>query len=174
MIQLSDYMTESNPYLGRAQRFVEALRHCQVLGMKVIEANGEGLTIELPYNERHVGNPSTGVIHGGVLTTLMDTASGTMVINALPEFELCPTLDLRVDYVRAAEPKKSIFAYAEAYRVSRNVVFTRCTVHQGDIKSPVANCVAAFMRIGAHMTPPDFKALVVGEDGFEKTNKVSS
>lgn len=165
-------MNDSNPYLGRAQRFVGALRHCQVLGMHVIEADSSGLTIELPYSEQHVGNPSTGVIHGGVLTTLMDTASGTMVINALPEFELCPTLDLRVDYIRAAEPKKSIFAFAEAYRVSRNVVFTRCTVHQGDLSEPVANCVAAFMRIGAHMTPPDFKALVVGEDTFAAANKV--
>lgn len=159
-------MSESNPYLGRAQRFVGALRQCQVLGMKVIQASGEGLTIELPYNEQHVGNPTTGVIHGGVLTTLMDTACGTMVINALPEFELCPTLDLRVDYVRAAEPKKSIFAFAEAYRVSRNVVFTRCTVHQGDVNEPVANCVAAFMRIGPHMTPPDFQSMVVADDVY--------
>jgi uncharacterized protein (TIGR00369 family) len=165
-------MNESNPYLGRAKRFVGLLRQCQVLGMEVIEADAEGLTIELPYNKQHVGNPSTGVIHGGVLTTLMDTASGTMVINALPEFELCPTLDLRVDYVRAAEPEKSIFAFAQAYRVSRNVVFTRCIVHQGDIEEPVANCVAAFMRIGAHMSPPDFKALVVGDDTFDKKNKV--
>jgi uncharacterized protein (TIGR00369 family) len=136
--------------------------------MKVTEASAESLTIELPYSESHVGNPSTGVIHGGVLTTLMDTACGTMVINALPEFELCPTLDLRVDYVRAAEPGKSIFAFAEAYRVSRNVVFTRCTVHQGDVESPVANCVATFMRIGSHMSPPDFKKMVVGDDEYEE------
>jgi len=159
-------MSESNPYLGRAQRFVGALRHCQVLGMKVMEASKEHLVIELPYSEQHVGNPSTGVIHGGVLTTLMDTASGTMVINALPEFELCPTLDLRVDYVQAAEPGRSIYAYAEAYRVSRNVVFTRCTVHQGDLDSPVANCVATFMRIGTHMTPPEFQKQVIGDDKY--------
>lgn len=163
-------MSESNPYLGRAQRFAGALPHCNILGMKVIEASEDGLTIELPYNLDHVGNPSTGVIHGGVITTLMDTACGTMVINALPEFELCPTLDLRVDYIRAAEPNRSIFAFAEAYRVSRNVVFTRCTVHQGDVNEPVANCVATFMRVGVHLTPPDFKALVIGDDTFEKTN----
>jgi uncharacterized protein (TIGR00369 family) len=156
-------MSESNPYLGRAQRFVGLLKHCQVLGMQIKEANPDNLTIELPYNEQHVGNPSTGVIHGGVLTTLMDTACGTMVINALPEFELCPTLDLRVDYVRAAEPKKSIFAFAEAYRVSRHVVFTRCTVHQGDVNEPVANCVGTFMRIGSHLSPPAFKKAVLGE-----------
>lgn len=157
-------MSESNPYFGRAERFIGLLQHCQVLGMQVKEADAESLTIELPYSETHVGNPSSGVIHGGVLTTLMDTACGTMVINALPEFELCPTLDLRVDYVRAAEPKKSIFAFAEAYRVSRNVVFTRCTVHQGDVNEPVANCVATFMRIGSHLSPPDFKAAVLGTE----------
>ncbi len=103
-------MSEENPYLGRAQRFVGVLKHCQVLGMQVQAASEQSLTIELPYCQSHVGNPSTGVIHGGVLTTLMDTACGTMVINVLPDFELCPTLDLRVDYVRAAEPGKSIFA----------------------------------------------------------------
>lgn len=158
-------MSEENPYFGRAARFIGVLKHCQVLGMKIKEASAKSLTIELPYSESHVGNPSTGVIHGGVLTTLMDTASGTMVINALPQMELCPTLDLRVDYVRAAEPKKSIFAFAEAYRVSRNVVFTRCTVHQGDINEPVANCVATFMRIGSHMSPPEFQNTIIGEGG---------
>jgi len=155
-------MPESNPYFGRAERFIGLLRHCQVLGIKVKEADAESLTLELPYSSNHVGNPTSGVIHGGVITTLMDTACGTMVINALPEFELCPTLDLRVDYVRAAEPKKPIYALAEAYRVSRNVVFTRCTVHQGDPESPVANCVGTFMRIGSHLSPPDFKAAVLG------------
>ena len=77
-------MSESNPFLGRAQRFVGSLRQCQVLGMNVIEASGEALTIELPYNEQHVGNPSTGVIHGGVLTTLMDTACGTCLLYTSP------------------------------------------------------------------------------------------
>jgi len=73
-------------------------------------------------------------------------------------------LDLRVDYIRAAEPNKSIFALAEAYRVSQNVVFTRCTVHQGDVNKPVANCVATFMRIGSHLSPPEFKQVILGEE----------
>jgi len=156
-------MSEDNPYFGRAARFIGMLKHTQVLGMKIFAATAQSLTIELPYNKSHVGNPSTGVIHGGVLTTLMDTACGTMVVNALPDIELCPTLDLRVDYIRAAEPNKSIFALAEAYRVSQNVVFARCTVHQGDVNKPVANCVATFMRIGSHLSPPEFKQAVLGE-----------
>ncbi|MEY8264043.1 MAG: PaaI family thioesterase [Bermanella sp.] len=156
-------MSEENPYFGRAARFIGLLKHAQVLGMKVSSASAQALTIELPYSKSHVGNPTTGVIHGGVLTTLMDTACGTVVINALPDIELCPTLDLRVDYVRAAAPHQSIFALAQAYRVSQNVVFTRCTVHQGDVNTPVANCVATFMRIGSHLSPPDFRQAILGE-----------
>ncbi len=163
-------MHKENPYRDRAARFISMLRHTQVLGMKISQASAESLTIELPYNINHVGNPTTGVIHGGVLTTLMDTACGTMVINALPELELCPTLDLRVDYVRAAEPNKSIFALAQAYRVSRNVVFTRCTVHQGDVNKPVANCVATFMRIGSHLTPDSMKDVLLGKVEYKAGN----
>jgi hypothetical protein len=44
------------------------------------------------------------------------------------------------------------------------VVFTRCTVHQGDVNEPVANCVGTFMRIGSHLSPPDFKNAVLGDD----------
>ena len=50
---------------ARAERFLGALRHCQVLGMRVHEARASGLTLLLPYSPHIVGNPETGVIHGG-------------------------------------------------------------------------------------------------------------
>ena len=93
-----------NPVFERAKRFLSALRHCQVLGLSVHSASSEGLTIVLPYSLQIVGNPETGVIHGGALTSLMDTACGMATLCVLPEFEVCPTLDLRIDYMHAAEP----------------------------------------------------------------------
>ncbi|MDO6805534.1 PaaI family thioesterase, partial [Wenyingzhuangia sp. 1_MG-2023] len=66
----------------------------------------------LPYAPELVGNPITGALHGGSLTTLMDTACGTAVVNALPGFELCPTLDLRVDYMRSARSGQNLLAHA--------------------------------------------------------------
>ncbi|WP_414708175.1 PaaI family thioesterase, partial [Pseudomonas sp. UBA6310] len=57
----------------KATRFLSALRHCQVLGMQVHAGNAQGLTLRLPYSQQIVGNPETGVIHGGAITTLMDT-----------------------------------------------------------------------------------------------------
>ena len=97
-----------NPVFERATRFLSALRHCQVLGLQVHSASSEGLTVILPYSEKIVGNPETGVIHGGAITSLMDTACGMSTLCVLPEFEVCPTLDLRIDYVHAAEPNKAV------------------------------------------------------------------
>jgi uncharacterized protein (TIGR00369 family) len=147
----------------RAKNFVAQLQHCKVLGFEVVEANEKFAIFKAPYNEKLIGNPSNGVIHGGVLTTLMDTACGTVVICAIEEFELCPTLDLRIDYMRPAIPGQDIIAKAECYRITKNVVFTRSIIHQGDPEDPIAHCVATFMRIGAHLSPPDFKAKVLGE-----------
>lgn len=143
----------------KAERFLATLRHCQLLQLKVANVSENQLEMHLPYSKKIVGDPLTGVLHGGGLTTLMDTACGTLVFAALPDFELCPTLDLRMDYMKAATPGQSLIAKAEIVRIARSVVFTACKVYQED-GTLIARCGATFMRIGPHMTPPDFRQLI--------------
>ena len=143
-------MTE-NLLLERAARFVSALRHCQVLGIQVHDASGEGMTLVLPYNQNIVGDPQTGVIHGGALTSLMDTACGMATLCVLPEFEVCPTLDLRIDYMHPAEPHKPVFGFAQCYRVTTDVIFTRGFAYQDDPQQPIAHVVGTFMRMGKRL-----------------------
>lgn len=156
---------DNETLLGRASRFIVTLRHCQKLGIRPISAAPNQLVLELPYSEGIVGNPETGVIHGGAITTLMDTASGTVVICALPEFELCPTLDLRVDYMRAAEPGCPVYARSVVYRVTSNIIFTRCETYQADPEQTIAHCVGTFMRVGADATPKAYRDLITGGEG---------
>ncbi len=132
----------------RAQAFLSVLRHCQVLGITVEQADENGLTIKLPYSELIVGNPMTGVVHGGAITTLMDTCCGISTVCYLPEFEICPTLDLRIDYMHPAEPGKPIYGFAECYRVTPTVIFTRGIAYQDDRNVPLAHVVGTFMRMG--------------------------
>ncbi len=132
----------------RTQRFLSLLRHCQVLGLRVEHADVKGLTLRLPYSERIIGNPQTGGIHGGAITTLMDTTCGISTACVLPEFEICPTLDLRIDYMHPAEPEHDVFGFAECYRVTPTVIFTRGVAYQRDISEPIAHVVGAFMRMG--------------------------
>lgn len=142
-------MTASDPaILERTERFLSVLRHCQVLGLRVEHANRHGLTLRLPYSDRLVGNPDTGVIHGGAITTLMDTTCGISTACVLPDFEICPTLDLRIDYMHPAEPNRDVFGFAECYRVTPNVIFTRGVAYQTSRDEPIAHVVGAFMRMG--------------------------
>lgn len=145
----------------RVRRFVETLNQGRELGLTVTSVKGGQVTLCLPYSDRIIGNPDTGVIHGGAITTLMDTASGSATMCALDDFELCPTLDLRVDYMRPAEPRKPVYARAEAYKVTRNIIFTRCEAFQ-DPGETIANCVGTFMRIGRDATPKSFRDLITG------------
>lgn len=138
----------ASPVAERARRFLSALRHCQVLGLQVHEASEQGLTLRLPYSQHIVGNPDTGVIHGGAITTLMDTTCGISTVCVLPEFEICPTLDLRIDYMHPAEPGRDVYGFAECYRVTPNVIFTRGYAYQDDPAQPIAHVVGTFMRMG--------------------------
>jgi len=60
------------------------------------------------------------------------------------------TLDLRIDYMRAAEPDKAVFGHAEVYRTTRNVLFARGVAYQDSIDKPVAHCTATFMCLDAN------------------------
>ena len=147
--------------MDRVRRFIDTLNQGRELGLTVTAVKNGQLTLCLPYSDRIIGSPDTGVIHGGAITTLMDTASGSATLCALDEFELCPTLDLRVDYMRPAEPRKPVYARAEAYKVTRNIIFTRCEAFQ-DPGETIANCVGTFMRIGREATPKSFRDLITG------------
>lgn len=143
-----DFAMSDPVILERTQRFLSLLRHCQILGMSVERANRSGLTLRLPYSEYIISDPETRIIHGGAITTLMDTTCGISTACALPELEICPTLDLRIDYMHPAEPDHDVFGFAECYRVTPTVIFTRGVAYQRDINEPIAHVVGAFMRMG--------------------------
>ena len=133
----------------RARSFLSVLRHCQVLGMTVEQADESGLILKLPYSDLIVGNPTTGVVHGGAITTLLDSCCGISTVCYLDEFEICPTLDLRIDYMSPAQPGKPIYGFAECYRVTSTVIFTRGIAYQDSRDAPLAHVVGTFMRMGA-------------------------
>lgn len=144
-----------NTYFDIAERITTNIAHCAALSMKVVEADKGHLTLELPYSESIIGNPATRVIHGGALTALMDSACGFSVILALEEPQVCPTLDLRIDYMTSAEPDLPVYGTADVFRVTSNVVFVKGIAWQTSKEKPIAHCVATFMRMQAPKTNTD-------------------
>jgi uncharacterized protein (TIGR00369 family) len=143
-----EYLFMTSPdYLAMATQITRAIRHCVVLDLQVRSASKGELVLELPYSQKIVGNPVTGTIHGGALTTLMDSVCGFSVPLALDKLQVCPTLDLRIDYMTNAEPGRSVYGSARVYRSTSNVMFVEGVAWQDDINSPIARCVATFMRL---------------------------
>lgn len=126
---------------------LKVVRHCAVLGLEVEAISEDSLTLKLPYSNAIIGNPETGVIHGGALTTLMDTACGFVIPLVVGRLDICPTLDLRIDYMTAAEPGKPVFGRASVYRHTDNVIFCRGVAFQQPGETIIAHCVATFMRL---------------------------
>ena len=132
--------------------------HARRLRMKVVETGPGMATLSLPYDPELVGDPSRGVVFGGVITTLIDQASGLAVACAMEELSAIATIDLRVDYLRAAEPGRDLLARAECYKLTRNVAFVRATAWDHDQGDPFAGCLGTFM-IGANIGGSPFSGL---------------
>lgn len=128
-----------------ARKFIEAIPFSRALGM-VIEGIGDGdCTVSMPWDRRLIGDPATGVIHGGAVSALLDTASGAAVLSHPQARALATaTLDLRIDYMRPATVGQRIVAHAQCYHVTRSVAFVRAQAFDDDRDRPVAAATGAF------------------------------
>jgi uncharacterized protein (TIGR00369 family) len=134
--------------------------HARALGLQLVRLAPD-LVLKVPYRPELVGDPDSGVIAGGVVTTLLDFACGWATALALKAPTSIATLDLRIDYMRPSRPGLDIHATAHCYKLTRSVAFLRGFAYDEDPSDPVAAAQAAFMLDsnagrgpGANLTPP--------------------
>ncbi len=127
-----------------AEQFISAIPHCKALNMKLTHIGDGVAEMELPYDLRIVGDPETGVVHGGAVSALMDTCCGAAAMSHPSSPSGTATIDLRIDYMRAATPGQAIRTRAECYHITRSVAFVRATALDDDAAAPVATASGAF------------------------------
>lgn len=124
---------------------LSAVPHANALNMHMVTIESGKAVCRIPYSEELIGNPDTRVIHGGVITALLDNACGIAIGSMTRLLGQIATLDLRIDYMKSAMPEQDIFAFAECFKVTRNIAFARGIAYHTDQSDPIATCSAAFM-----------------------------
>lgn len=136
-------MSHDRPFLDAlAKRMAGETPQARALGLAVVAVDAGQATMKVAWREDLVGDPRTGVLAGGVVTTLLDHACG-LAVGSRGQRSVA-TLDLRIDYMRAARKGEAVFATARCYAMTRSIGFVRATAFETDIDDPVATAQAAF------------------------------
>lgn len=132
---------------------LEGLPFAKALGIRLLSAGEGAAVLSIPYAPEIVGDPETGVIHGGAVTTLLDTCAGVAAMASPTQPGSVATLDLRIDYLRPATPGRYVVAEARCAHETRSVTFVHAIAHDGDAAAPVAMAIGAFMVEGRRRPP---------------------
>lgn len=129
------------------QQMMSAHGHSGHIGMRYRAHGDDWVELDLPYSLDLVGDPGSGVIASGPIISLMDNATSLSVWTAIGAFRPQVTLDLRVDYMRAATPGKTVIGRGICYKTTRSMAFVRGIAHDGDPDDPVAHVAGTFIRV---------------------------
>jgi uncharacterized protein (TIGR00369 family) len=127
--------------------FRDYIPHNKALGLELTRVNVEPAWAEMvmPWNEQLIGHPDTRVLHGGVVTTLLDAVGGASVYLYLKAPVPIATLDLRIDFLGSSTPGLPVYGRAECVKATRNVAFVRMVAAHDLSGPPLATASATYM-----------------------------
>jgi len=95
-------MSEEKLTVERVQQMITRGPYHQWLGLKVLALGEDSIEISATWREEWVVNPDRRYTHGGVLAALVDLTADWALVSKMGR--PAPTIDMRVDYHRAAMP----------------------------------------------------------------------
>lgn len=144
-------MTTTEDQLRALDQLMRLAPHNAFLGMHLTSVEEDGyLNTELPYRDELVGNVESGALHGGVVTAMLDASCGLSVMVALGKLTRIATLDLRIDYLKPTQAKRTLYGRAQCYKLTQQVAFVEGTayhLHDDGKIDEVAKARGTFMLI---------------------------
>ena len=114
------------------------------VGMKVDEVAPGSSRCSLDVQEVH--RNGTGVVHGGVLFTLADTAMGAALYQSLGEGEICATIEIKIGYFKPVFDG-ALVCHATLLNKGKSIASLEATVHSGDqLVSKASGTFSIFRR----------------------------
>jgi uncharacterized protein (TIGR00369 family) len=130
--------------------FEETIPMHKFLGLKIELLEKSFVRISVPFRKELVGDFRNNRWHGGVIATVMDSVGG--VIGAIHFTSLddkIATIDLRIDYLRGAEPE-AIMVEGKIIRFGNRILVARMKAFQNDKLIAEGKGVYNFIRMNTH------------------------
>lgn len=99
------------------------------LGFRVVRADAQGAVVEADPQPEHLNGG--GILHGGYLSALLDSATGWAVHGAGPEGMVAPHVTLTTQFLRAGTAGTPLVATATCTSLGRRICTTEAEVSQG-------------------------------------------
>jgi uncharacterized protein (TIGR00369 family) len=122
-------MTPNPAFITALQESVRDAPYPQLIGMRLADIAFDRCRIELELAPRHM--QPFGIVHGGVLATLLDTATFWAGYLRLPEGTGLVNVDLKLNYLKAVT-SGSLRAEGRCLRAGRQISVTEASVFDGD------------------------------------------
>ena len=142
-------MNEQRSDVGKLLEFVRVMYEEKIpfnkdLGMKIESMEPGDIRVKFKMEDRLIGNYMRSVLHGGVISSVLDATGGLIASVGLLEkmtgqpieefekrFRRMGTIDLRIDYLRPGQGKYFI-ASGSIIRTGRRVAVTRMELHNDE------------------------------------------
>jgi uncharacterized protein (TIGR00369 family) len=118
-------MTPNPSYLQAIQDSVRLAPYPNLIGMTIAALDFDSCRIELELGERHL--QPFGIVHGGVLATLIDTATFWAGFLRLPEDAGLVNVDLKLNYLKAVT-RGRLRAEGRCLRAGKQLSYTEASV----------------------------------------------
>jgi uncharacterized protein (TIGR00369 family) len=111
--------------LRRIEKAVETVPFARLLGIEVDSVDKGTATLGLTI--RHELMQNNGVVHGGAVASLIDTATAFAILSHLTASEKITTVDLTISYLRSLTAGR-VTATARVLRAGRRVIVVSADV----------------------------------------------
>lgn len=133
-----------NPaYVAAVQEMVHDSPYPSLIGMKIASLEFDRCRIELALRRDHL--QPFGIVHGGVIATLIDTATFWAAFMRLPEDAGLVNVDLKLNYLKAVVDGH-LRAEGECLRFGRQISYTVASVYD-DADALVAHGTSTMMAL---------------------------
>lgn len=129
--------------LRRIQKAVATVPFARLLRIELDEVGRGTATLGLMVRKELTQNQ--GVVHGGVIASLIDTATAFAIISLLDARERVTTVDLTISYLRPLT-KGRITAVAKVVRAGRRLFVVSAEVFDKD-KKPAATALSTYIKL---------------------------